>query len=63
MPFDSVEDVRSRVDSVEGMSDKQVRAYMDAFNGCVDRHGSEEGEDHNCFAIATKAAKNAGGGD
>lgn len=52
------------MDGAEGWSDKKARAYMDAWNGCMDRHdGQEKGEDHNCFAIARAAANNAGGGD
>lgn len=62
--FSSAAEVKSSVDGAEGWSDKKARAYMDAWNGCMDRHdGQEKGEDHNCFAIARAAANNAGGGD
>lgn len=49
---------------VKRMGSKAERAYRDAFNGCLQRHdGKEKGENHNCFAIATKAANQAAGQD
>lgn len=50
-------------DHVKEMGEEAAQAYRDAFNGCVERHGSEKGEGHNCFAIATQAAKDAAGSE
>lgn len=51
-------------DHVKEMGEEAAQAYRDAFRGCVSQHdGEEKGEDHNCFAIATQAAKDAQGSD
>lgn len=56
MPINSKSEVPDWVDG-----EKARQAYMDAFNGCLKDHdGEEKSEDHNCFAIASQAAKDAG---
>lgn len=59
MPFAGIEEARRRVDALKGRSDSYVQKWIDIFNGCVEEHGSEKGDDHNCFAIASSQA----GGD
>jgi len=44
-----------------GLTKNQHQAYMDAWEGCLKRHGGKEnGPKHNCYAIATYAAERAG---
>lgn len=47
---------------IRKMGGQAQEAYRAAFDSCVQRHGSEKGEDHNCYAVATRAAKKAAPG-